>query len=258
MICTNYLTPADLVDCDCPDASPSVILLSIEAASEILFYLTGKQWPGVCEATVRPCGNPGSPLGWSSIFWTYPWIPMKFGATWVNMGPCGCSMESCGCRPYPAVNLGRTDIQSVETVTIDGVELDPGDYRLDNHQMLVRTDGGRWPCCQNLALDSGEGTFIIELTYGFPIPSSLKRAATVLTSELIKACVGDEGCALPRTTQTIVRQGVTMDLFDPAEIIASGATGLYEVDLVVKALNPHRLTRAPRVLSPDLPTSIWS
>ena len=104
---------------------------------------------------------------------------------------------------------------------------------------------------------SGANTFIIELTYGRPIPSMLKRAATVLASELVKACSGVE-CALPKTTQTIVRQGATMELFDPAEIVASGATGLYEVDVINHALNPNHLLRAPRVYSPDLPTSVWS
>lgn len=259
MICSPYLTTADLVECDCPDdASPDVIELSIQAASEIEFLLTGRQYPGECSATVRPCGNSGSPVGWSALFWSFPWIPLRIGGNWVNMGPCGCSMDACGCSGYPAINLGRGDIQSIDEVTIDGVALDPGDYRLDASRYLVRTDGGMWPCCQNLAADSGEGTFIVELTYGRPIPSSLKRAATVLASEFVKACTGADDCALPRSTQTIIRQGATMELFDPAEIIASGATGLYEVDLVNHALNPHRLLRAPRVYSPDLPSAVWS
>ena len=120
----------------------------------------------------------------------------------------------------------------------------------------MRTDGGRWPCCQNLAADSGDGTFIIELTYGRPIPSSLKRAATSSPPNWSKPAKVE--CALPKTTQTIVRQGATMELFDPAEIVASGATGLYEVDVINHAFNPNRLMRAPRVYSPDLPTSIWS
>lgn len=256
MLCTPYLTPADLVECDCPqDASPTVIELAIQSASEIEYLLTGKQYPGECEATVRPCGNSGSSLGWSAMFWSFPWVPILTGGVWINQGPCGCSMDACGCSGYPNVNLGRTDIQTVESVTLDGDDFT--DYRLDSNQFLVRTDGGRWPCCQNLAADSGANTFIIELTYGRPIPSMLKRAATVLASELVKACSGVE-CALPKTTQTIVRQGATMELFDPAEIVASGATGLYEVDVINHALNPNHLLRAPRVYSPDLPTSVWS
>ena len=89
-----------------------------------------------------------------------------------------------------------------------------------------------------------------------PLPWSLKRAATVLASKFVKAC-SDVECALPTTTQTLVRQGATMELFDVAEI-GIGATGLCEVDLVNHALNPHRFMRAPRVYSPDLPTAIWS
>ena len=49
-----------------------------------------------------------------------------------------------------------------------------------------------------------------------------------------------------------------MELFDPAAIVASGATGLYEVDVINHAFNPNRLdARTPRLL-PDLPTAVWS
>ena len=88
MICSPYLTPADLVECDCPqDASPQTIELAIQVASEIEYFLTGKQYPGECEATVRPCGNPGSPLGWSPLFWSFPWVPLRIGGNWINHGP---------------------------------------------------------------------------------------------------------------------------------------------------------------------------
>ena len=49
-----------------------------------------------------------------------------------------------------------------------------------------------------------------------------------------------------------------MELFDPAQILASGATGLYRVDLVIQALNPAHLARGPRVWSPDLAQAVWS
>ena len=182
MICTPYTTVTDLIACGCPDnADPDLLELSIDSASEILYGFTGRQYPGTCEATIRPCGTPGPRLSG----WSFPWIPLKLGDTWLNVGACGCEPTRCGCSTYPALNLGRSDIQTVESVTID--DADFTDYRLDENRYLVRTDGGRWPCCQDLSADSGPNTFIIELTYGRPIPQMLRMAAAELAAELVKA-----------------------------------------------------------------------
>ena len=95
MICTPWITSADLAACDCPDASADVVDTSIEAASEIMYALTGRQYPGVCTETLRPCGTTaGEPVGWP-----YPYYPVRTGGVWVNTGPCGCNMRTCGCDP---------------------------------------------------------------------------------------------------------------------------------------------------------------
>jgi hypothetical protein len=259
-LCTPWITETDLIACGCPEnADPGVLNLAIDTASELLYALTARQFPGTCTATVRPCSNPGSPYAFNWAVWHYPWVALRVDGMWLNLGPCGCNMAAdCGCAPYPRVNFGRSDILGVTEVTIDGDVLPATDYRLDQSQYLVRTDGGKWPCCQNLGLDLGEeGTWGVELTYGQEPPTPVTHAAAVLAAEFVKACTGGE-CRLPARTQTVTKQGVTIGFLDPFDFLDRGRTGLFEVDLVITSYNPNGLARRGRVLSPELPRALWS
>jgi hypothetical protein len=261
ILCSPYADLNDLAACHCPESSPTVSQTALEVASEILYGLTGRQFAGLCEAVLRPCGSSGglSSASWST--WSYPWYPIRQGGAWVNTGPCGCHVASdCACSSYPRVDLGRADIQSVEVVTLEAEVLDAGAYRLDEHRYLTREDGGGWPCCQHLGRPLGEpGTWSIELTYGEPAPASLVQATATLATEYVKACVDDETCRLPAQTQTIARQGVTIQLSDPTQYLAAGLTGIAEVDLIVKALNPAGISRQAVVRSPEVRSAgLWS
>ena len=252
MICSDWVTPVDLTACDCPDDAPAaVVSTSITVASELLYALTGRQYPGTCSETLRPCSNSGDPYGFTPWLWTYPWTPVRMGGQWLNLGPCGCHMRTCGCGGYPSVNLGRSDVQSVTEVKIDGSVLAGTAYRLDSQQYLTRIDGDTWPCCQDLTEPTTEvGTWSVSITYGDPVPEALKRAAAVLASEFIKDCIGAD-CRLPQRTTTVTRQGLTIDMIDPQQFLDLGRTGIYEIDLAVRAYNPHNLTRRSMVWSPE-------
>jgi hypothetical protein len=246
-LCTPYIDRNDLVQCGCPETDGVTMDFAIQSASEMMYLKLGQQFPGTCEATVRPCSQPVSSGG----VWSWPWIPWRIGGEWVNTGACGCNRANdCGCKPYPRVNLGRQDIQSIEEVTIDDVALDPSAYRLDQRKYLVRTDGSGWPCCQDLAKNSGEGTWFVELTYGNPIPQVVKDATAALATEYVKACVGDNSCRLPRKVQSVVKQGVSFVMLD--DIMS-----LPEVSAVIDAYNPKSLIGAPKVFSPDVATARW-
>jgi hypothetical protein len=253
MICSDWITPTDLVDCDCPsDAPAGVVADSISTASEILYRLTGMQFPGECTETLRPCSNSGAPAGFDWGLWTFPWVPLRIGGSWINVGPCGCNMAACDCSTYPRLNLGRSDVTSITEVLIDGAALDPSAYRLDEGRYLTRIDGAGWPCCQHLDRDTTEtGTWSVELAYGWPVPEALKRAAASLAAELVKACTGGE-CRLPPRTQSVVKQGVTISISGVMDELQAGLTGLTDVDLAVAAFNPHRLTRPAFAWSPGL------
>ena len=253
MICSEWITETDLAVCNCSTSDPVLVANAIQASSEILYQLTGLQFPGTCEQVVRPCANSANPYGFNWTTWNFPWIPLRIGGSWINTGPCGCHMARCDCTTYPRVYLGRDDVQTVTEVTIDGDVLDPSAYRLDENQYLVRTDGSTWPCCQNLGSDLGEtGTWGIELTYGWPVPQALQNAAASLAAEFINACTEGATCRLPPRTQQIVKQGTSITMAGVLSEIEQGLTGLTDVDMAIQAFNPNRLQRSPAVWSPEV------
>lgn len=252
-VCSPWVTADELTECGCSTAIPGVLDLAAEAASEVLYNLTAQQYPGTCTERLRPCANGGGLVGFNWSTWPYPWVALRVGGQWLNIGPCGCHMASeCACSPYPRVDLGRSDVQSITEVSIDGEVLAAENYRLDSHRYLVRLDAG-WPCCQNLGKNVDEtGTWYIDLTYGWPIPADLTIAARSLASEYVKLCNADDTCRLPRQAISVVRDGVAIQFIDVAAALTSGLTGLWEVDQAIQAHNPNRLTVPSGAWSPDI------
>lgn len=220
MICSPWVTVDDVAAC-CEKVEFACDLEeTAQAASEILYILSGRQFPGTCEATVRPCG------------------------------PCGCH-DRCSCRPSQIV-LEPQPAVAVTQVLIDGEILPETEYRLDPGSRLVRLNGETWPCCQDLSLPSTEEeTYEIEFTYGQVPPVAGKRAAEILACELAKSCTPGTECRLPARVTSITRQGVSMALLDPQDFLNDGRTGLYDIDLFLRAVNPDQLVEAARVINPD-------
>lgn len=233
-LCNPWITEADLSDCGLCDIgrlSPDKATEIIQVASEVLYLLSGQQFPGQCDDTVRPCNCSSC-----HVILT----PVRSGDGWVNV--CG----GCGgyCGSNAALLLPKRPVVSIISVLIDGAPFT--DYRLDSPGWLLRTDGGIWPG-QNITLDSSEdGTWEVTYTYGKVPPASLRFAATVLSAEIAKACYGDTTCRIPAGAVTVQRQGITYDFN-----VAEGRTGLYEVDTVLDAFNPGRRRRKARIYSPD-------
>jgi hypothetical protein len=108
-----------------------------------------------------------------------------------------------------------------------------------------------WPTCQQLELpDTQPGTFSVTYTYGADPPTPGILAAKVLAGELALAMAQLDN-ALPQRVTSVNRQGVTVAVVDAMDFLKTGNTGLYEVDLFIKAYNPHGARRYPRVWSPD-------
>jgi hypothetical protein len=143
-------------------------------------------------------------------------------------------------------------VASVVEVKVDGIVIDPARYRVDNRTRLVGLDGQCWPECQNMNLD-GAVTGVFEVTYlrGKPLPVAGQIAAGELACEFLKACQG-QSCALPANISSLTRQGVQIEMVDPTDELTSGLTGIRNVDMWIRAVNPKGLQRRPRVLSNDL------
>lgn len=218
-----------------------------------LFRLTGNVF-GVVTDTVRPCfrspdrsatyrGQSGSPAAW--------W-PGLITGTW-NSGACGCSNSDCAC----GADLSRFQLPgpvvSVTKIVIDGAELDPTAYGIQDNRWIVRLDGGTWPQDQDLtAGEDEEGSFIVTYRRGIPVPVDGQIAAGALACEIANAALGND-CALPANASSVSRQGINIELMDPAEFFENGLTGVSAADRFILAVNPgRRRGAAPRVLSPDV------
>lgn len=171
--CSPWTTPEDVRAC-CGGLDPAYDLTdSIQFASEILWRLSGRQFSGVCERTLRPCqgDNCGcktdmawgalAASGWHWAMWPYPSSPVRLGgglSGWTNCWGCGegiggggfngsttCSGQcnlSCVTLPAP--------ISEVYEVVLDGQLLDPSAYKVDAYRRVCRVDGGNWPCTNNM------------------------------------------------------------------------------------------------------------
>jgi hypothetical protein len=221
-------------------------------ATQILWALTGRRY-GTCEITVRPCGSNCQYYGgWMA----YPavadgvgtvWTPFIRDGVWFN---CACA-GACDCRARCRAWLPGP-VSSVTEVVVDGIVIDPSLYRVDNREYLIGLGDQCWPDCQNMNLESPEvGTFEVTYLRGTPLPLAGQIAAGIMACEFAKACSGG-ACSLPQNLSTLARQGIEVTMVNPTDLLDIGLTGIAEVDLWIRSVNPDRKTHRPKVYSPDL------
>lgn len=111
--------------------------------------------------------------------------------------------------------------------------------------------GGEWRRAQEL----------VRVTYnaGSTITSSARAAVLSLAHEYyLQTASCDEcgTCRLPTRTTSVQREGLTYTTADPLDPLSSGGTGLPDVDLWTRTVNPRRVDRASGVYTPDAPPSV--
>jgi hypothetical protein len=238
----------------------------LQAASDILFELSGQRWAGSCQDVVRPYprsltrdhGRPIYPL------WPFGYFTgglQGFNAAMIYSGVNTEERGGPATAPVYEVTLGVYPVSSVQSMTIDGVTVDPSTYRVDDNRWLVRLADPKtgqnpgWPAYQRMDLDSSQPlTWEVVVNYGQMPPRSGVRACAEIACELALALtpsmVGK--CRLPQRVTQITRQGVTAIVLDPWAFLDKGRTGLYLTDLFLSSVNPHNLRRRASVMSPDL------
>jgi hypothetical protein len=234
-------------------ASPAATGYAVQAATNILHGLSGRRY-GLETVTVRPCRR--DCYGWPFPNGWYQWEagpvwPVLFGGVWMNL-TCGSCQGGCQCTTLQEVLLPGP-VASVTEVKVDGVVLASGGsaYQLVDGRVLVRTDGGSWPRCNDLAKpDTAAGTWSVTARYGLAVPTDGQLAVGELACEVLRA-MGGEDCSLPRQVTSLARQGVTISFPDPTDLLDKGKLGLVLSDRFIQSVNPHGLQRRARVASPD-------
>lgn len=232
---------------------------AMSIATMLMWANTGRQF-GPCEITIRPCQTKewtetyrAFPVWWTSGEWGGP-MPFLYAGQWRN---CGCG-SGCCCKPRCEIALDGPVSEIVE-VMVHGEVVPSNEYRVDvaaGGYHLVRTSGGCWPVCQDFDENAdGEHAFAVTYARGRQVPSSVIWATEILSCEMAKSIAGLP-CALPGRMSALTRQGVTVDIASETSLdVAIFPTGINEVDMIIRAVNPSQRTRPPVVLSPDLPNA---
>lgn len=227
---------------------------AVSMATRVLWALTGRRF-GTCSVTLRPCRRECyDPWPWNWTEWGTPISTAAWGdyRYWMPLG-CGSCLESCSCTEVSEAKL-PSPVNRIVSVKVDGTPLATGAYRVDNNRLLVRTDGQKWPYCNDLnKADTEAGTWSVTALYGEDVPDEARLPMGELACEITKAARGQD-CRLPPGVTQLVRQGVTIQYPDVGQLLKDGRTGLYLTDMFVTAENPHGLTRRSRVYSIDHPS----
>ena len=230
------------------------------AATEILYSLSGRQFTGNCgPVTVRPLQRPvdANDRGWGNVAggWSY-------GSWGTGSGELGIPgvVKHYGNEFPPVVVLKDYPVNAILQVKINGTVIPSNEYDLRNQRNLVRvrptaadvpTECWGWPTTQTMDLDDTElGTFSITYTFGQDPGYGGRQACVALAAFLALPQLGDN-TQYPQRVTTINRQGITTQIASPIDIINKGATGIEEVDLWILSVNPNKLRKQSVFLSPD-------
>jgi len=216
-----------------------------QIASNLLWAMSGRKYTGETIVTERyTCTLRNNRMGPSDRTNS----PVLFGGDVYNI-PSGdydeySELTSDGLSPESRVKLRGRPVTRIITIrNRNGLILDPSTYYLVDHSTIHIKAGTPWTPCN------------VEITYayGIPVPTAGKMAARKLAIEFARLWSGDDMCELPQRVTSVSRQGVSYTILDNQEFIQELRTGLYEIDLFLKVVNPDNARRKSKVFSVDQP-----
>ena len=236
-----WVVPEELED----DSRSPHAYEACKAASYVLWAFSGRKYHGTRTVTERyecPCRSSMEiqPYldGSGNIYNRVGGLNEQ--SAYSNIG-CGCAGTIGG--QHMRLRLRGTPVRSVEQVKRGDTVLDPSTYKVVNSSLLQLQGAG--DVC---GLE-------VTYTYGVTVPVAGRRAARKLASELVRGWSGED-CDLPDRVTNVSRQGISFTVIDPQDFLDDGRTGIYEVDLFLRAVNPDKARKPARVFSPDLPKAI--
>lgn len=220
-------------------------LEAAQVASYLLWAMSGRKYTGVTTVTERyTCTLRNNRMGPS----TKTNSPVLFGGDVYNI-PSGdydeySELTADGMSPDSRIKLRGRPVTKIHSIrNRNGEILDPSNYYLVDHSTIHIKAGTPWTPCNT------EVTY----SYGTPVPVAGKMAARKLAIEFARLWSGDDMCELPQRVTSVSRQGVSYTILDNQEFIDELRTGLYEIDLFLKVVNPDNARRKAKVFAVDTP-----
>lgn len=199
-------------------------------ASYILWALSGRKYAGVQMVTERYGAHIVPKNMWKSQWYSTTIDSVReFAATVPPLSLVNTS-----------IRLRGTPVNEIHSIRIadTGEVLNPDTYYVVNHSLLR---------FRSTLLQNIEVTY----SYGFPPPIAGKMAARDMAINFARLWGGhEEDCTFPDRVQSVTRQGVSWVLLDNQDFIAQFRTGIYAVDLFLKATNPDNARARAKVFIP--------
>jgi hypothetical protein len=223
---------------------------AVDAASFVLFHLSGRKYGGVRTTTETYCQVGLDQIGMSTYYGpNRPPLPGPSGYSIMfpelmhgvvtNRIGMGCS--SCGCTHL--LRLRGAPVLDVSAVSVGARALDPSTYAVYDHSYIA-APSRCWNTCDDVT---------VTYRYGAPPPALGRIAAKALADQYVLAMEDSDECTLPQRVTQISRQGMSWTLLDPQDFLDKGRTGIYQVDLFLSTVNPDGARMRARVFSPDIP-----
>ena len=195
--------------CEYVDTDEAILEAALDAASDVIYVLSGGLYTGQCVATVRPIQSGGM-----ACFGTDNALSAMYGVDVI---------------PLP-------DEVAVTSVKVDGTTLDSSDYGLFDGRYLYRKDGTSWPRTNTLWKASTEdGTFELTLTIGGHVDWMVKGAVIETALQLLDDANSPRSYLRNVTSGNV--QGASVSLDGAAEEVA--AKGLPRVSRLLGAMVAH-------------------
>lgn len=230
---------------------PALLAEKIAVGGEILWALSGRQFSEVCVDSVRPTRH------WFRTDWGPPYR-WQYGRE-IGYYSTRPPHRDDGAFPLPELTLGVYPLRRIVTVRVDGAVIAPSSYRIDDRRWLVNLTPNvtPWPTAQDMSADplTATNTMLVDFEYGQAAPAGGVSALKAYAIELAKGASGDP-CQIPQRVLNMQMQGVSYTVLDPLQFLDAGRTGLYEVDVWLRAVNPKGMARRSTVLSPDRPRPV--
>lgn len=189
----------------------------IVVASEVLYNLSGRRFPGEQTDAIRPhCRH----MHWAT-----------------NRYDCHGAAGLVRLPGYPVV-VRDADPEAEPPVAASPVVTLGGEvftaFAVYDRRYLARTDGLSWPC-QNAPYDDDPPTVAITYAWGRTPTAGGQAAASSLAHQYALSMTPDLAgtCALPPRVASVVRQGITISV---TALVEEGRTGLDDVDLWLDSL----------------------
>lgn len=251
-----WVTAEALADnADLADSTPEQRAAAARTASDVLYALSGRRWPGARIERLRLAPQAGT-VRWG--------MPSPFGTSGPRRPGCACHSNRLDPQLPGAITrvvrltVADTDVPAAQVEVLDQrvIRVIPGsDPALDplavNRYVTLDGDAyslfpGAVACCGNTA------TVELVVEWGTLPPASGLLAALALATEICKGLIGGD-CQIAGNITSVNRQGVSV-LLDPNEFLKEGRTGVPAVDLWLAAVNPNNLAAGAEVWWPESPT----